>query len=307
MRYHFLVMGIDGKYGFALRIIAATVIVAITAVAAFCYAPAARAEADSPFSAVVRERPDGLYLEWTDAPASSFTVAWTHSSGGNGSLDLSGTNYLALASVMSEYGGGEFVFTVTAHLSDGSALRAQVAYTLSVRLPAPASLIYGDGVLSWNEVSGADSYTVILNGVKVALVTECAFDTDGFLPVTSSVTAEVIANGSGFNLDSEPATLSFSRVAPPLTPYFATLSQGDGSIVVSWAVTDGTLHDSYVYRAVLNGTTLVCGETSLNRLDLTSVVTESGTLTFSVACKRGDVLGAPLSASFEITLGEVQQ
>ena len=62
------------------------------------------------------------------------------------------------------------------------------------RLPSILDLVYG--ALTSNEVSGADSYTVILNGVKVALVTECAFDTDGFLPVTSSVTAEVIANCS---------------------------------------------------------------------------------------------------------------
>ena len=74
-------------------------------------------------------------------------------------------------------------------------------------LPTPENLRVADGILTWDEVPGASSYVVAVNG-KSARVSRCSFDLFR-LAAAGTHTVTVTAVGDGENaLDSAAATLS---------------------------------------------------------------------------------------------------
>jgi len=110
-----------------------------------------------------------------------------------------------------------------------------VLYYVISQLSAPSDLLVGTGrILTWNSVTNAESYAILINGIQVGTSTTNAFDISTFTTNPLVYNIEVIAIGDNvFFTDSIAGTLTYT-LSRLQTPTINGVNDVSGSRVLSW-------------------------------------------------------------------------
>ena len=196
---------------------------------------------------------------WQTYPgATSYIVEVTHPSGTATDAEFPGSATFAPFAALFDV-GGEYTVTVYA-----------------VTLPAPTGFSFDGDILTWQQTSGATSYSVAVNGIDFGAVSDPAFSLGTILALTGEYTVTVTALGDEFNADSSPSSFVFSFAAPPLPPYDVIVSETGGKIFASWTPSARETPECYVYKLISGDKVLVFEETAGNFVELTDAVTGDG-------------------------------
>lgn len=199
--------------------------------------------------------------------------------------------------------GGEYTLTVTAFsdLSPLSSASAAVSVFSSLSPPSFADL--SEGVLTWSAVTGAKSYSLVVNGIPVGEYTLPSADLSREFSAGGVFTVSVTALGDSYNTDSEAFIRTFTLPVPPLPPEDARVSVTGGICLASWISREDENADAFVYELIFEDEVLVSAQTTLNYADLSAHVSKDGEYLFVLYALRDGVRSAPLEISFSKTTG----
>ena len=130
--------------------------------------------------------------------------------------------------------GGEYTLTVTAFsdLSPLSSASAVVSVFSSLSPPSFADL--SEGVLTWSAVTGAKSYSLVVNGIPVGEYALPSADLSREFSAGGVFTVSVTALGDSYNTDSEAFIRTFTLPVPPPTPEDARVAKAWRSRLARW-------------------------------------------------------------------------
>ena len=199
--------------------------------------------------------------------------------------------------------GGEYTLTVTAFsdLSPLSSASAVVSVFSSLSPPSFADL--SEGVLTWSAVTGATSYSLVVNGIPVGEYTLPSADLSREFSAGGVFTVSVTALGDAYNTDSEAFVRTFTLPVPPLPPEDARVSVTGGLCLASWIPREDEIVDTFVYELIFEDEVPVSAQTTLNYADLSALVSKDGEYLFVLYALRDGVWSAPLAISFSTTTG----
>ncbi len=162
------------------------------------------------------------------------------------------TNSFDLKTLTLDTGTYQISVKATGKDKKDSKFSGPVSYVVDAttnKLETPANLVITDGVLTWNQVTGANAYLVSVNGVQVR-TQQPSIDVADFVIKIGNYPVTVIAVGNGTVENSEPAqvTLNFNQNLLTLkTNELINIMLEPYGWVIGMKASDFDLSDEYEY------------------------------------------------------------
>ena len=156
---------------------------------------------------------------WQAYPgATSYIVEVTHPSGTATDAEFPGSATFAPFAALFDV-GGEYTVTVYAVVNGERVASASIPCAHRVTLPAPTGFSFDGDILTWQQTSGATSYSVAVNGIDFGAVSDPAFSLGTILALTGEYTVTVTALGDSTRTATPLLSSSSLRLLPcrPMT------------------------------------------------------------------------------------------